>query len=367
MPNKLFISYPSESWNFAQRIAEKLAERLDESIFIDYRSIDQADFASAILTHLQASQAVLLIVTEFTFADIHRDRDWVRLEIRTALENRIPIVLVRENGLLPPDDLPDDVKGVQRSQGVPFYREYFDPGIDMLAAFLVRIGVGTPKSAGTPPKLIEPTPAPIPTADPEPEQRVIGGQRSLDEAADLLEAGDHDKALLILETLREQGGLRQLTAKLVADLIAEAQARRAAAERRREASLDYETIAAVAKRKLTEASARAEFTAWCQRCPDLVEELDTDHLRARFQPARKSSRELLPPPFDWIKIPAGRVTLVPDDSDKKESYLKAKKTFEVPAFSIAKYPVTTPSSASSGRPMATQSAAGGQKRGGKHG
>ncbi|MBK8026840.1 MAG: toll/interleukin-1 receptor domain-containing protein [Chloroflexi bacterium] len=112
MPNKLFISYPSESWNFAQRIAENLASRVEQSIFIDYRSIDQADFANSILAHLRDSDAVILVVTDFTFADIHRDNDWVRLEVRTALQSQIPIVLVRENGLLPPTDLPDDVRDV---------------------------------------------------------------------------------------------------------------------------------------------------------------------------------------------------------------------------------------------------------------
>ncbi|MCC6615370.1 MAG: toll/interleukin-1 receptor domain-containing protein [Anaerolineae bacterium] len=127
MPNKLFISYPSESWNFAQRLAENLAVQLDDEIFIDYRSIDQADFERAILEHLRASNAVILVVTEYTFADIHRDTDWVRLEIRTALDHKIPIVLVRENGLLPPKDLPDDVRNVGRSQGIPFYREFSTP------------------------------------------------------------------------------------------------------------------------------------------------------------------------------------------------------------------------------------------------
>jgi hypothetical protein len=48
MPNKLFISYPSESWNFAQRLANDLTEQINDDIFIDYRSIDNADFEKAI-------------------------------------------------------------------------------------------------------------------------------------------------------------------------------------------------------------------------------------------------------------------------------------------------------------------------------
>jgi formylglycine-generating enzyme required for sulfatase activity len=330
---KLFISYPSESWNFAQRIAEKLAERLDDSIFIDYRSIDQADFAEAILTHLRASDGVILVVTEFTFADIHRDRDWVRLEIRTALENNIPIVLVRENGLLPPADIPEDVRDVQRSQGIPFYREFFDPGVALLAEFLVKIGVGNAKTTTSAPRLIETSPAPPPPiVTPEPAQRTIGGQGSLEEAADLLEAGDHEKALVILETLHAQGNMRPVIAKMVDDLLAEGQRRRAEAERRHEARLDYTAVAAMARRKLTEARAREEFHDWSTRYADLIDEIDSDDLRTRFPQIKVISRPepvsaLLPQPFAWVDIPAGKVTV-------------NSKTFDIPAFVIAKYPVT---------------------------
>ncbi len=58
--------------------------------------------------------------------------------------------------------------------------------------------------------------------------------------------------------------------------------------------------------------------------------------------ARKRARvpELLPPPFAWIEIPAGQVTLVPDGYDKEESYLKHATIFDVAAFAIAKYPIT---------------------------
>jgi formylglycine-generating enzyme required for sulfatase activity len=52
------------------------------------------------------------------------------------------------------------------------------------------------------------------------------------------------------------------------------------------------------------------------------------------------SRVDLPAPLTWIEIPAGQVTLVPDEHDKKESYLKQKQIFAVPAFKIAKYLLT---------------------------
>jgi len=44
--------------------------------------------------------------------------------------------------------------------------------------------------------------------------------------------------------------------------------------------------------------------------------------------------QVLPPPFAWVEIPAGKVIL------EAGAYLSEATTFDVPAFAIAKYPVT---------------------------
>lgn len=50
--------------------------------------------------------------------------------------------------------------------------------------------------------------------------------------------------------------------------------------------------------------------------------------------------EFLPSPFDWIEIPAGKITLLENNYD--DSYLKKgeAQTFELPPFAIAKYLIT---------------------------
>ncbi|MDX2077294.1 MAG: SUMF1/EgtB/PvdO family nonheme iron enzyme [bacterium] len=55
---------------------------------------------------------------------------------------------------------------------------------------------------------------------------------------------------------------------------------------------------------------------------------------------KPTSNDILPQPFAWIPIPEGKVTLTPNDTDKKESYLKQDTTYIVPAFEMAKYPTT---------------------------
>jgi len=61
---------------------------------------------------------------------------------------------------------------------------------------------------------------------------------------------------------------------------------------------------------------------------------------ARPAPQRRTSLDILPKPFAWIDIPAGTVTLLPNEIDRRESYLRQSAVFEVPAFGIAKYPLT---------------------------
>ncbi|HRF97096.1 MAG TPA: TIR domain-containing protein, partial [Aggregatilineales bacterium] len=87
---KLFISYRRKTVHFAQRLVEKLGLYIQDDIFVDIDGVDDANFEKSILSHLRNSQAVLLIISEFTFADrIHNDADWVRKEIREALTRNI--------------------------------------------------------------------------------------------------------------------------------------------------------------------------------------------------------------------------------------------------------------------------------------
>src|SRR5690606_7996748 len=99
----IFISYRRKSWPFTHRLAEELYRRLDAEIFVDFTGVDEADFEHAILRNLRESDAVLLVVSEHTFAAdrIHRDNDWVRREIREALVHHKQLILVCVDGLLP--------------------------------------------------------------------------------------------------------------------------------------------------------------------------------------------------------------------------------------------------------------------------
>ncbi len=337
---KLFISYRRKSWSFTHRLADELRKRLDAEIFVDMDGVDDTNFEKSILGHLRDSQAVLLVISEHTFADrVHRDDDWVRREIREALTLNIPIVLVCVEGLLPPSGLPDDIKEVSQKQGINFYPDYFTPGIDKLADFVVKIGVAKFPVASAP--VIPP---------PQADTKQIKGRATLDEALDLLDHGDYNKAVFLLEELLENGYTSRYVD--VNDLIQQAKTHQETVDRRRHAKLEYEEIESLASRKFTHEQAREAFVKWCDEYPELITELDDSKLSERFQ-ARPSAKRvdvvqptkegdkprkvynILPPPFEWVKIPRGKVTL------EKGGYIpEGGQTFDVSAFEIAKYPVT---------------------------
>lgn len=137
---KLFVSYRRKSWGFTQRLAEKLERRLDAEIFIDTEGIDETHFANSIMRNLGQSDAVLLIVSEHTFAPekIHHEKDWVRREIREALRLKKPIICAFVDGQPIPGDLPLDIEDIRQMQGVNFYPEYFTAALIKLVGFITK-------------------------------------------------------------------------------------------------------------------------------------------------------------------------------------------------------------------------------------
>lgn len=337
--SKIFLSYRRKSRSFTHRLAEELRNRLESEIFVDFSGIDDDDFEHSILKNLRESNVVLLIITEHTFADrIHKDDDWVRREIREALENEIPIVLVAVEGRYPPSGLPSDIQDVARKQGIPFYPEYFIPAVDRLAEFVVKIGASairrTTSSATAKPEKID--------------DKIISGRKTLNDALELLDEDNFEKGIFLLEQLKKQG-FKSRTIK-IDTILADAQEHQQQVEYRRRAKVEYDDIAMMAKRKFTRAHAITEWQHWCKSYPELIDELDIEGLNNQFAVSikppksniRNALKSILPEPFDLIDIPAGQVTLLNDWDDDPNTYLKKDQpiVYDVDTFSISKYPVT---------------------------
>ncbi|MBX3081559.1 MAG: SUMF1/EgtB/PvdO family nonheme iron enzyme [Anaerolineae bacterium] len=194
---QLFISYRRKSWGHAKQLRDNLARLLDADIFMDFTSINRDEFESAILTHLQASDVVLVVVTEHTFdpARIHRDDDWVRREIREALNLKKPIALACIDGLFPPADLPDDIRAVRNKEGKRLFAEFFDVGCTLLATHIATIGNISFRTAALSPA--QPTVPAVPSSSTVQARRV--------KIETLMESGDYAQAVFELESLLESG------------------------------------------------------------------------------------------------------------------------------------------------------------------
>lgn len=100
------------------------------------------------------------------------------------------------------------------------------------------------------------------------------------------------------------------------------------------------SIQSLARRNASRVRPNPDFS---KDCDTLAEGIRAVFERAKtaFQPHFSRSRvpNLIPSPFAWADIPAGQVILQNLWGDKKD-YIGQSKIVEVPAFQIAKYPVT---------------------------
>jgi hypothetical protein len=167
----IFISYRrEESAGHAGRIYDRLQEKFGKNrVFMDVSAIEPGvDFVEAI-DRAVGSCAVLLVVIgrqwlEATDATGRRrlddTRDFIRLEVGTALKRNIRVVPVLvQNAAMPgEDELPDDLKLLARRNAIEINDTHWDSDLRQLIETLERV-----LSAGQAPAAQE-LPSPEPTA-----------------------------------------------------------------------------------------------------------------------------------------------------------------------------------------------------------
>ena len=135
----IFFSYRRRDWSIAFLLQEKISKILEANIFID-RYIDDPDFEKSILKHLREFSVFVLIVTEKTFAAerIHLEQDWVRKEIREAINKEIPIVLALIDDSTLPSllALPKAIRGILTKQGIRVHSTSYEENVGQIADFI---------------------------------------------------------------------------------------------------------------------------------------------------------------------------------------------------------------------------------------
>ncbi len=118
---KLFISYRRETGiDIAARIKDFFVAR-GHTVFYDINSMRIGDFEKQIKENIEICDCFIVVLTEGAL-----DSDWVRKEIKCALENKRTIVPLIMPNFKKPNNLPVDISGIMSLHGVEYNAVLFE-------------------------------------------------------------------------------------------------------------------------------------------------------------------------------------------------------------------------------------------------
>ena len=108
--------------------------------FIDIERLEAGKFDSNLINSIKQAKNFVLVLTpnalDRCIGD-HDCKDWVHREIVEALRNECNIIPIIENFDWPePEQLPEDMRGVTRFNGIRWIHEYQDACVDKLERFI---------------------------------------------------------------------------------------------------------------------------------------------------------------------------------------------------------------------------------------
>jgi ABC-type amino acid transport substrate-binding protein len=182
MSGRIFISYRREdSAGHAGRVKDRFEREFGRDlVFMDVDNIDLGENFVDKLRMAVAECQILLAVIGRNWLDMRDEagnrrlddvNDFVRIEIATALQRRIPVIPILLDGTAPPraDRLPEDLKELSVRNALNVRHDSFDGDIERLFKSVRRRLDGLPPPATTakdappaPPPPIPPEPIPVP-------------------------------------------------------------------------------------------------------------------------------------------------------------------------------------------------------------
>ena len=137
--DKIFVSYRrGDASGDARNVADRISARFGaKNVFIDIDAINPGrDFRDVIRENLRRTRVmVVLIGSEWSAGDrISHPNDFVRMEIREALESGIDVLPVLLNGaaMPAPDELPDDLESLAYRQSLWVNHQSFNNDMNAL-------------------------------------------------------------------------------------------------------------------------------------------------------------------------------------------------------------------------------------------
>ncbi|MBN2303837.1 MAG: SUMF1/EgtB/PvdO family nonheme iron enzyme [Anaerolineae bacterium] len=304
---RIFISYSRTDETFARKLAADLEDR-GADIWIDRDDIAAGDdWMTAIQGGLDSCDVMILVVSPDSMISPNVEVEWKYFRN----ERKKPII----PALWKPATRPFPLHPLHY---IDFHAQDYDPAFKELC--------------NAPPLKDMSSLPPVTPLDLLPHHAPLSGS-ILDlstEFYSVLELGDLNLAKQMLDRISASDEIPAFFVMEQAERSLEIALKSRDAERAYEMLLRQE-------KHLAPEQARAALRAFWDTYPAYQYYDPKGIVRRVFPPVTA----ILPPPFEWVNIPAGNVTLTPDTFHRPNTdYLKRDTLFEIPAFAIAKYPIT---------------------------
>jgi len=126
MNNRIFISYRRKGGDVTAKLISETLKNRGYETFYDYDGLKGGPFDQQIRNEILCCTDLVLILPKNALKRCKNKNDWVREEIRIALQHGKNIVPVMLDGFEFPETLPDDIDAVRRYNGVRFQMDYFE-------------------------------------------------------------------------------------------------------------------------------------------------------------------------------------------------------------------------------------------------
>jgi membrane-associated phospholipid phosphatase len=135
---QVFISYRREHGSEVARIVQTELMRRGIPCFLDVKDLKAEHFDNRLLKAIEDAPNFILVLTPNALDRCTDTEDWLRREIAHALRHQKHIIpLLLNNFQFPPaNQLPEDIRGIERHNGVTYSHEYFEATFDKLESFL---------------------------------------------------------------------------------------------------------------------------------------------------------------------------------------------------------------------------------------
>jgi hypothetical protein len=134
---QIFISYRRRGGNHLARLIETVLKSLGYEVFLDVESMRAGKFNEQIYRAIEASDDVLVILSEHALDRCVDPEDFVRKEVEYALELHKNVIPVMDPDFVFPDTLPEKMVPLKDHHGIVTDSNYFNAVIQGIEGLLI--------------------------------------------------------------------------------------------------------------------------------------------------------------------------------------------------------------------------------------